>query len=282
MVSGRTAAALWVVASRTCSILLAAFLCSCRQAFFPIRLVSVHVVYPYSSIDTTAAWKKLRFILSIWSDFHMTNSLSISVHAFVSCVSMSFSVDETLLPWWVNLSTSFRELPLSVKMSPVWLKHLYSVLYALTWRPIPAAARSRLCSRVSAWVDYVIFNLTKIGNISCKLCFFNWRTKYFRTKNLLSYKSCLRFHHHHHVALIARISLTLSRHSSLSFIAQGRSSGQHPVSSHSCWMYVRAGRPAFARPCVGVHKSTSLMSSSLLQFLDCLEIICKWFSFVLV
>ena len=64
--------------------------------------------------------------------------------------------------------------------------------------------------------------------------------------------------------LAARISLTLSRHSSLSFIALGRSSGQQPVSSHSCWMYVRAGRPAFARPCVGVHKSTSLMSSSLL------------------
>ena len=64
--------------------------------------------------------------------------------------------------------------------------------------------------------------------------------------------------------LVARISLTLSRHSSLSFIALGRSSGQHPASSHSCWMYVRAGRPAFARPCVGVHRSTSLMSSSLL------------------
>ena len=70
--------------------------------------------------------------------------------------------------------------------------------------------------------------------------------------------------HHHHIALVARISLTLSRHSSLSFIALSRSSGQHPVSSHSCWMYVRAGRPAFALPCVGVHKSTSLMSSSLL------------------
>ena len=75
---------------------------------------------------------------------------------------------------------------------------------------------------------------------------------------------CVIYHHHHHVALVALISLTLSRHSSLSFIALGRSSGQHPVSSHSCWMYVRAGRPAFARPCVGVHKSTSLMSSSLL------------------
>ena len=33
-------------------------------------------------------------------------------------------------------------------------------------------------------------------------------------------------HHHHHVALVARISLTLSRHSSRSFIALGRSSGQ--------------------------------------------------------
>ena len=64
-------------------------------------------------------------------------------------------------------------------------------------------------------------------------------------------------HHHHHVALVARISLTLSRHSSLSFIAPGRSSGHHPVSSHSCWMYVRAGRTAFARPCVWVHKSIS-------------------------
>ena len=64
--------------------------------------------------------------------------------------------------------------------------------------------------------------------------------------------------------LVARISLTLSRHSSISFIALGRSSGQHSLSSHSCWMYVRAGRPAFARPYVGVHKSTSLMSLSLL------------------
>ena len=43
-------------------------------------------------------------------------------------------------------------------------------------------------------------------------------------------------HHHHHVVPQARISLTLSRHSSLSFIASGRSSGLHPVSSHSSCM----------------------------------------------
>ena len=71
-------------------------------------------------------------------------------------------------------------------------------------------------------------------------------------------------HHHHHIVLPAWISLTFSRHFSLSFIASGRSSGLHPVSSHSCCMYVRAGRPAFAWLYVGVHRSTSLMSSSLL------------------
>ena len=71
-------------------------------------------------------------------------------------------------------------------------------------------------------------------------------------------------HHHHHVVPLARIPLTLSRHFSLSFIASGISSGLHPITSHSCWMYVCAGRPAFARPYVGVHWSTSLMSSSLL------------------
>ena len=60
---------------------------------------------------------------------------------------------------------------------------------------------------------------------------------------------------------LAQISLTLSRHFSLSFIASGRSSGLHPVSSHSYSMYVRA---AFARAYVGVHRSTSLMSSPLL------------------
>ena len=99
---------------------------------------------------------------------------------------------------------------------------------------------------------------------------------------LFSFSLARYIYHHHHVVLVARISLILSRHSSLSFIALGRSSGQHPVSSYSCWMYVRAGRPAFARPCVGVHKSTSLMSSSLLlqQCRACLVCL-TWIVFVM-
>ena len=84
---------------------------------------------------------------------------------------------------------------------------------------------------------------------------------------------------HHHVVPPARISQTLSRHFSLSFIASGRSSGLHPV---SCCMYVRAGRLVFARPYVGIHRSTSLMSSSLLlqQCLVCLVRL-TWIVFVM-
>ena len=82
--------------------------------------------------------------------------------------------------------------------------------------------------------------------------------------NTQHYKVRIKGHHHHHVVPLARISLTLSRHFSLSFIASGRSSGLHTVSSHSCCMYAGAGLPAFAWPHAGVHSSTSLMSSSLL------------------
>ena len=71
-------------------------------------------------------------------------------------------------------------------------------------------------------------------------------------------------HHHHDDMPPAWMSLTLPRHSSLSFIASGRSSGLHPISSQSCCMYVQAGRPTFVRPYEEVHRSTSLMSSSLL------------------
>ena len=75
---------------------------------------------------------------------------------------------------------------------------------------------------------------------------------------------CHHHHHHHHLVVpSARISLALSRHPSLSFIASGRSSGLHPVSLQSCSMLVWADRPAFAQPCEGVYRSTSLMSSSL-------------------
>ena len=75
-------------------------------------------------------------------------------------------------------------------------------------------------------------------------------------------KKMYELNHHHHVVRLAQISLTLSLHVSLSFITSGRSSGLHPVSSHSCCMYVWAGRSAFDWPYAGVHRSTSLMKDN--------------------
>ena len=90
------------------------------------------------------------------------------------------------------------------------------------------------------------------------------KSKLDKFKHLLSPYIYIHIYHHHHVVRLARISQTLCLHVSLSFIASGRSSGLHPVSSHSCCMNVRAGRPAFDWPYAGVYRSTSLTISSLL------------------
>ena len=64
--------------------------------FFSIRFVSVYVVHPYNSIDTTTAWKKSCLILLDRLDFCIIDSLSIAVHAFTKCILTSLSV-KTLL-----------------------------------------------------------------------------------------------------------------------------------------------------------------------------------------
>ena len=62
------------------------------SSFFSIRLVNVSVVHPYSRIDTTADWTRLRFILSDKFDFHMIDNQLIAAHAFAGPILMSFSV----------------------------------------------------------------------------------------------------------------------------------------------------------------------------------------------
>ena len=102
------------------------------------------------------------------------------------------------------------------------------------------------------------------------------------TVSYLFKQTSYHYHYHYHVVPQARIYLTHSRHLSLSFIASGRSSGLHPVSSHNCSKYVRAGRPAFSRPYVGVHRSTSLTSSSLfLQQCPACLVRLTWIVFVM-
>ena len=129
-----------------------AFLCNCRQASSPYAKSASMWCIHTAVLTRPLLGKKLRFILSDRYDFHMTDSLSIAIHAFATCVLMSFLVDKTLLPRKVNLFTSFRDIPFSVEISLLWLKHINSVLFALTWRLMPPAACSRLCSRDSTWV----------------------------------------------------------------------------------------------------------------------------------
>ena len=94
----------------------------------------------------------------------------------------------------------------------------------------------RSASKVCVLVDWVFIVL-----IICSVLFWRcWLERFqrFVVKRLVRKK--FTYHHHHHIVPPARISLTLSRHFSLLFIASGRSSGLHPVSSRSCSMYFRA------------------------------------------
>ena len=89
--------------------------------------------------------KKLRFISSDRPNLYVTDSPSRALLAFASHALMSFSVDKTLLPRYVNFSTSFREPPFIMEMS-----HFCIPFYL--YRHGDLCRRSRLSSKDSAWV----------------------------------------------------------------------------------------------------------------------------------
>ena len=127
------------------------------------------------------------------------------------------------------------------------------------WNPLHEKINNSV-SHVSFYIQHILWRTWKYT----PFCAYTYARMHSHTHTHTHIYIYIYIYIYHHVVPLARISLTLSRHFSLSFIASGRSSGLHPVSSHSWWMYVRAGCPAFARPYVGVHRSTSPMSSSLL------------------
>ena len=56
------------------------------------------------------------------------------------------SVDEILLPRYMNWSTDFRSLLCNEEMAPPSLNHMNSTLSKLSLRPMPLTVCSRLCS----------------------------------------------------------------------------------------------------------------------------------------
>ena len=121
------------------------------SSVFCMHLVSVHMAHPYRRIEINYAWKKLRFILLDKSDFHMIDNQLIAVHVFTQLVLMSFSVDKTLLTWYENSSTDFRERIWNGNISFLFKTHLVRFAWIYT-EAILLAACFRLLSRDSAWV----------------------------------------------------------------------------------------------------------------------------------
>ena len=86
----------------------------------------------YKYIDMATSWKNSYFILSERSDFYMVYNLLAAVHALPMHILTLLSVDETLLPHYMNGFTNFRCLPYNVEMTPLTLKYINSVLSEFT------------------------------------------------------------------------------------------------------------------------------------------------------
>ena len=108
--SGRTAVVLWRAASRICSKQHVAFYCCYHLAFSPIvSLESSRSIYTVVRTRSQLGINPILFYQR--SDCYMINKLSIAVHLFAMHVLTSLSVDEILLPKYVNWFTNFRDLP---------------------------------------------------------------------------------------------------------------------------------------------------------------------------
>ena len=88
-----------------------------------MRFLSVHVVHPYSSFDTSTALKKSFFILSDISDFHKIGNLLIAVYVFTFS-RWDIASDE------FTLSTTFRSL-VAWSEDGSFSQYMNSVLFAL-------------------------------------------------------------------------------------------------------------------------------------------------------
>ena len=77
------------------------------SSFF-LCFVSVHIEHPYILYWHNCCLEKILFILLDRSDFHMINSLSITVHAFTRCILISLSVETAgvcELGYWFQRTT---------------------------------------------------------------------------------------------------------------------------------------------------------------------------------
>ena len=87
-----------------------ALLSSSHLDFDLRRFVKVQLVKPYSRTNTVIAWTKTHFILSERSNVHLVFKLWITVCDFPLPDMISHSVDEILIPKYLNSPTNFYDL----------------------------------------------------------------------------------------------------------------------------------------------------------------------------
>ena len=81
----------------------------------------------------------------------------------------TYSFNRLIRYFFFFLSFQLHWLEINICCSKIYVKYLfknlYPVLCAMAWRPMPAAARSKLCRSVSAWlgVAYKILVIFKQG-----------------------------------------------------------------------------------------------------------------------
>ena len=112
-VNGRTAAL------RNCSKQHAS-LCSSYLAFSLCLLLKSNWCNHTVVLTLVCLWRNPILFYQL-SDFHMVVNLSIAVHALLIHLVTSFSVDEILLPRYMNRSTNFRVLSFNDKIGISWL-----------------------------------------------------------------------------------------------------------------------------------------------------------------
>ena len=100
---------LWCVDYRICSKQHVAFLCRSSLDFCQcVLLVSIWCTHTVAFILSKLEINL--FILLDWSDFHIIDNLSMTIHGFTRRMLTSLSIDKMWLPRHVNLSINFRRL----------------------------------------------------------------------------------------------------------------------------------------------------------------------------
>ena len=120
-VSGCTASVFWDTASRICL----AFFFSSNLAFSLFFMWCIYAI--------VLTWQQLYSIREIRFSYDWL-PVDSSPHLYKATANITFN-------WsYVNLSTNFRDLSLTVETAPSCLKHMNYVLFAFMWSPtFPAA-----------------------------------------------------------------------------------------------------------------------------------------------